>query len=112
MAKPYVVPGQTDAAERNAVPAHVLGFIQGMLQNYNIAWDKVYEAITSPVDTEAAAVTADRFLSTEELGELLHVSRVTIFRYIRAGKIKSHKLGRRNLYSVAEVMAAVKGGNE
>ncbi len=109
MIRNTAIPGREDTAERNTVPAHILGFIQGMLQPYNVAWDRVYESITAPANV-GATVSQDSFLSTEELCRLLHVSRVTIFRYMRAGKIKSHKLGRRNLYSVAEVMAAVKGG--
>jgi len=83
-------------------------YIHGMLLPYHVAWDRVYKAMTAPADAEAAS--QDSFLSTEELCGLLHVSRVTLHRYKVAGRIQAHKLGRRNLYSVAEVMAAVKGG--
>ena len=108
MVKTNVIPGREDVAERNAVPEHVVDYIHGMLLPYCVAWDRVYEAITAPTSAESAA-SQDSFLSTEELAELLHVSRVTIFRYVRTGKLKPHKLGRRNLYSVAEVMATLKG---
>ena len=77
----------------------------------NGKWNRVRDAIQAVDVNEAEpAAVQDRFLSTEEIGELLHVSRVTIFRYMKAGKIQSHKLGRRNLFSLREVMAAVKGG--
>ena len=95
------------------IPQPLLDCVQTLLQPYLNPgrWNKVRDAILA-VNGSKPEPVQDRFLSTEEIGELLHVSRVTIFRYMRAGKIKSHKLGRRNLYSVAEVMAAVKGGNE
>ena len=95
------------------IPEHTLKLVELALSNFQTRddWERVRKAILSPINSEPeSAPVQDRFLSTEELCELLHVSRVTVFRYVRAGKIKSHKLGRRNLYSVAEVMAAVKGG--
>lgn len=95
------------------IPEHTLKLVELALSNFQTRddWERVRKAILSPINSETeSAPVQDRFLSTEELCELLHVSRVTVFRYVRAGKIKSHKLGRRNLYSVAEVMAAVKGG--
>ena len=102
-----------EEAHSSNIPQHVLACVQTLLQPHLNPgrWNKVRDAILAvEVDESEPAPVQDRFMCTEELGELLHVSRVTIFRYMRAGKIKSHKLGRRNLYSVAEVMAAVKGG--
>lgn len=97
------------------VPQHVLKLVELALGDYLTRADlaRVRKAILSPCNGEPELMSTpmqDRFMCTEELTEFLHVSRVTIFRYMRAGKITAHKLGRRNLYSVAEVMAAVKGG--
>ncbi len=108
MTKNQVFPGGKNSPERKTVPEHVLDYIQGMLLPYHVTWDRVYEAITASTNDEAKATTQDSFLSTEEIGELLHVSRVTIFRYMRAGKIQAHKLGRRNLFSLNEVIATLK----
>ena len=97
------------------IPQPLLDCVQTLLQPYLNPgrWNKVRDAILAVEDEESEpSPVLDRFMCTEELTEFLHVSRVTIFRYMRAEKIKSHKLGRRNLYSVAEVMAAVKGDNE
>ena len=91
------------------LPQPVQACIESLLVPYPEIAGRVRQAIQSPPELKPVQ---DSFLSTEELGDLLHVSRPTIFRYMRAGKITPHKLGRRNLYSVAEVMAAVKGGNE
>ena len=95
----------------SSVPQHALDIFQITLQPYldKRTLNSVRDTILSVNDSKPEPVL-DRFLSTEEIGELLHVSRVTVFRYMKAGKIQAHKLGRRNLYSVAEVMAAVKGG--
>ena len=99
------------------IPEHTLKLVELALSDFQTRadWERVRKAILAPCNSEPESTPApaqDRFMCTEELCEFLHVSRVTIFRYMRAGKIKSHKLGRRNLYSVAEVVAAVKGGNE
>lgn len=111
---------EVESAEEKAsspIPEHTLKLVELALSDYQTPadWERVRKAILSPGNGEpepALAPVQDRFMCTEELAELLHVSRVTLFRYVRAGKIQAHKLGRRNLYSVAEVMAAVKGGNE
>ena len=94
-----------------AVPQNVLDLIHGALLPYPVQWGRVLTAILSSEDCnelKAVSVEEDRFLSTEELGEYLHVSRSTIFRYMKAGKIHAHKLGRRNLFSLREVVAALK----
>lgn len=82
--------------------------VRVVLQPYmdRARWKKVRDTILAEESEPAPAL--DRFLSTEEICELLHVSRVTIFRYVRAGKLKPHKLGRRNLYSLNEVLATLK----
>lgn len=93
-------------------PEHVLKLIKLALDDYLTRddWARVRKAILSPCDSKPESEPEqDRFLSTEAICELLHVSRVTIHRYKVAGKIRAYKLGRRNLYSVAEIMAALKG---
>lgn len=35
-----------------------------------------------------------KFYKAEELAELLEVNIMTIYRYIKAGKLKAHKIGR------------------
>ena len=93
----------------STVPQHALDIVQTVLRPYldKPTLNKVRDAILAVNDSKPEPVQ-DRFLSTEEIGEFLHVSRVTIFRYMRAGKIKSHRLGRRNLFSLNEVLAALK----
>ena len=100
-----------EEAHSSSIPQNVLDCVQTVLRPYldKPTLNKVRDAILSVNDSKPEPVQ-DRFLSTEEIGELLHVSRSTAFRYMKAGKIKAYKLGRRNLYSVAEVVAAVKGG--
>ena len=95
----------------SSIPQNVLDCVQAALRPYldKPTLNKVRNAILSVNDSEPEPVQ-DRLLSTEEIGELLHVTRVTIFRYMKAGKIRAYKLGRRNLFSLREVMAAVKGG--
>ena len=92
-----------------AVPQSIQDCIRSILSPYKVSWDKVQEAILSPVNrNQKSATEEETILSTEELAELLHVSRVTIFRYMKAGKIQSYKLGRRNLFSLNEVIATLK----
>ena len=91
------------------VPQNVLDCVQTVLRPYldKPTLNKVRDAILSVNDSKPEPVQ-DRFLSTEEIGELLHVSRVTVFRYMKAGKIQALKLGRRNLFSLNEVIATLK----
>ena len=93
----------------SSIPQNVLDCVQAVLRPYldKLTLNKVRDAILSVNDSKPEPVQ-DRFLSTEEIGELLHVSRVTVFRYMKAGKIQAHKLGRRNLFSLNEVIATLK----
>ena len=36
----------------------------------------------------------DKFLTVEQVAALLQVSKMTIYRYIGAGKFKAHKIGK------------------
>ena len=83
-----------------------------ILSNYldREAWENVRRAILAP-DHRASEVVPeqeDRLLSTEEMCEFLHTSRPSIFRFMKAGKIRAYKLGRRNLFSLNEVLATLK----
>ena len=94
------------------VPPEVLGCVQSILSNYldREAWENVRRAILAP-DHRASEVVPeqeDRLLSTEEMCEFLHASRPSIFRFMKAGKIRAYKLGRRNLFSLNEVLATLK----
>lgn len=93
------------------VPQRVLDIIQNVLVPYedHVPWEGVRNAILSPAQFQRETEqTQEKILSTEELTEILHVSRVTIFRYLKAGKIRAYKFGRRNLFSLREVIAALK----
>ena len=94
------------------VPPEVLVCVQSILSNYldREAWEIVRRAILTPDHraSEAVPEQEDRFLSTEELCELLHISRPTVHRYKKVGKIRAYKLGRRNLFSLSEVLATLK----
>ncbi len=48
-----------------------------------------------------------QYLSTAELAKLLKVSRVAIFKKIKAGKIKGFKVGRNYVIPIEEFMTAV-----
>lgn len=96
-----------------AVPQNVLDFVHGALLPYHVQWDRVRTAILSPDDCngpKAASAKEDRFLSTEELGKMIHTSRASIFRLMKSGKLHAYKFGRsrRNLFSLREVIATLK----
>ena len=98
-----------EEAHSSSIPQNVLDCVQTVLRPYldKPTLNKVRDAILSVNDSKPEPVQ-DRFLSTEEIGELLHASRTTVFRYMKAGKIRAHKLGRRNLFSLNEVFASLK----
>ena len=91
------------------VPQNVLDYVQGALAAYGVSWNRVKDAILSPVITEREPNPFEgRLLSTEEMADYLHVSRVTLSRYIKAGKLHVYKMGRRNLFSISEVQQTLK----
>ena len=51
--------------------------------------------------------TKVQYLATAELAELLHVSRIAVFKKIQAGKIKAFKVGRNYVIPMEEVMSAI-----
>lgn len=94
------------------VPQNILDLIKIALGPYmnSEGWETVRCAILSPnqYNHDHPREREDHLLCTEELAGKLHVSRVTIFRYMKAGKIRAYKLGRRNLFSLNEVLATLK----
>ena len=112
-AHPAFLP-QKEVEVSTNIPQNILDSIRIALGPYmnREGWETVRGAILSPnqYNHDLPARGEDHFLCTEELAGKLHVSRATIFRYMKAGKIRAYKLGRRNLFSLREVMAAVKGG--
>ena len=51
------------------------------------------------------------FLTTEEVCELYKITRRTVYRWQRAGKLHGVKAGRRLLFNPAEVLQLLEGGN-
>lgn len=56
------------------------------------------------------SVTSDRLLNEREVGELLGVSRTTLWRLRRHGELPFGKVGREFRYSKAEILDWVKDG--
>ena len=52
--------------------------------------------------------TEEKLLTSDELSERLHLSKVTIWKLRRSGKIKSYKLGRRVYFKLSEVLDNMK----
>ncbi len=63
---------------------------------------KVEENITKP-DEEG-------FYNRNEICDLLHIAYPTLWRIEKSGLLKSQKIGRKNLYSKAEVNQLMKSG--
>lgn len=64
-------------------------------------------------DTQESTLNAQpkeqkpRFLTRQETADMLHVTVQTIINYTNRGLLSVHKIGRRVLYNLEEVMAAV-----
>lgn len=52
----------------------------------------------------------DGFYSRDEICSLLHIAYPTLWRIEKSGLLKSQKVGRKNLYSKAEVNQLMKSG--
>jgi len=51
-----------------------------------------------------------KYKTTNETAEMLHVHRQTVMRWIKEGKIKAYKIGRKYLISVEEIEKQLNGG--
>ncbi len=96
-------------------PDHILDAVQSVLRPYQnrSQWERVRKAILSPLDCDPKPdLSQDCLLSTEELSKHLHVTRTTILRFVKLGKLRAYKMGRRNLFDLREVQASLKGNQE
>ncbi len=75
--------------------------------------DKFTESIRSIIREELSLIyvkePAQRFLSRQEVAELLKISLPTLNEYTRKGIIKGSRVGSRVLYDEAQIRESVKG---
>jgi excisionase family DNA binding protein len=75
--------------------------------------DKFTESIRSIIREELAILntkeTPQRFLSRQEVAELLKISLPTLNEYTRKGIVKGSRVGSRVLYDEAQIRESVKG---
>lgn len=57
-----------------------------------------------------AAETETEYLTRNEVCARLHITPTTLWRMEKRGEVKTHKIGRRNLYVKSEVEKLVAGG--
>ncbi len=69
-------------------------------KNENMAEEKIREML-------AQLVKPSPYITREEVAEMLHVCKQTVINYTKNGLLTAHKVGRRVLYKVEEVEAAV-----
>lgn len=76
----------------------------------------VYDAVSKCLDekiTDSLLNNKDEdegFYDRDEICELLHISYPSLWRIEKSGILKSQKVGRKNLYSKAEVNQLMKSG--
>ena len=51
----------------------------------------------------------DKLLSSEEICKILKISRVTLYRWIKDGKVESIKIGKRHLFKESVLEQLIKG---
>ena len=49
-------------------------------------------------------ISEERLLTSDELAEKLHLSKVSLWKLRKTGRIKGHKLGRRVYYRLSEII--------
>ena len=77
--------------------------------------DAVYAAVSRFLDERKVEESVSKpndggFYDRNEICDLLHISYPTLWRIERSGILKSQKVGRKNLYSKAEVNQLIKSG--
>ncbi len=69
----------------------------------------IQEAVrdSQPPQTSSPQKIEERLLTSDELAAELHMSKVTIWKLRKAGRIKGHKLGRRIFYKKSEILNGI-----
>ena len=96
--------GETTDGLKSVVPQNVLDTIRCAISPYPVSWSKIRNAILSEEDGTQKSDLPDDLMDTAEVTAALKISRVTLHRRVREGTIPVHKLGRRNLYSLKEIL--------
>ena len=114
MKTPVRLSARMESAESKScasVPKEIVDAVESVLGRYVSPdrMEKIRKTILSEDLDQKPELSQDSLMTTEQLSKHLHVSRVTLFRYVKAGKLRAYKMGRRNLFSSNEVQAALKG---
>lgn len=48
-----------------------------------------------------------KYLTSEDVCKLLHIGTTTLSKYIKDGKLKPYKIGRRNLFKKSDIQLSV-----
>ncbi|HRF16784.1 MAG TPA: helix-turn-helix domain-containing protein [Chitinophagaceae bacterium] len=70
--------------------------------------DSVSSELKKQLATSTSTTKSDRLLSRQETARLLNVSTSTLLSYVKQGRIKSFRIGRRVLFKQADIEAAMK----
>jgi len=66
---------------------------------FDVRMEKTFMKVVSAIPQ----VKEERFLTREEISEILHLSTVSIDKYARNGKLRAHRIGNRVLFKLSEV---------
>lgn len=73
----------------------------------SIVREIIKEELHSPRLKAKEKMEENVYLTAKELSLHLHISKTTVYRYVNAGVFICHKVGRRSLFSMKEVEAAL-----
>ena len=73
----------------------------------SIVREIIKEELHSPRLKAKEKMNENVYLTASELGQHLHISKTTVYRYVNSGVFTCHKVGRRSLFNLKEVEAAL-----
>lgn len=66
--------------------------------------ERITDAVKGLIGETTTPKDEDRLLSREEVCDLLQINKATLWKYTKAGKLKSYGIGRRVYYKKVEVL--------
>ena len=97
---------KTRIMEKNIsiIVAQIMPFVENFLRGI------VREEVEHSLQADREKAKPEKMLTREEVCELAHISKVTLWQKEKEGKIRAQRIGRRVLFAESEIKRVLEGG--
>ena len=96
------------------IPHAILQGCCAMLATYvpKLTPEQLESCIKASSTPSPVPQSGGNYLTSKQLCGMLHLSQPTLWRHVKAGRLKARKVGARTLYKESDVRGLVEGGAE